>query len=717
MPFLSYDIDYLLQTAIVYLLITITSNNTAFFIKACTLIQQQLEMKTLIDRKELARRHNPVLTEIDLESPISLGNGNFAFTADVTGLQTLYHEYDKAHAPLCTMSQWGWHSKPNRHGGKYTLDDLQMTEYDLNGRKYRYAVERKPGNEEVYDWLRHNPHKFNLAKISLSRNGKAIQASEISEVRQELDLYSGILRSSFNVLGDQVSVVTACAQSADVLGFHVTCPAGSKLDIEISFPYASHETNGSHWANPEGHTTEIDGSIIKRKLDEDRYLVRVFGEDLFVPGAKHTLSLALDRGEAKFALGFFENETGAQDASAWDFDKVVADAAEGWAAYWQKGAAVDFSSCTEPRAMELERRIVLSQYLTAVHSAGDLPPQETGLMCNSWYGKFHLEMHFIHSAQFALWGRGEWLERSLAWYFEILDKAKENAARNGYKGARWPKMISYNGEESPSPIGTLLIWQQPHVIHMLELLRAAKQGKEREAFMEKCWPLMKETADFMEDFAQLNPKTGKYDLSMPLIPAQEEHKPEITKNPTFELAYWRFGLHTAAAWAKELNHDGSMWTRVCEGLAELPIKDGLYLAHENCPDTFEHFNRDHPSMLFGYGFIPNEPDRPDAVAKTYEKVKRIWDFSTMWGWDFAFIAMALTAIGRREEAVDMLLMETAKNSYVASGNNYQKGRTDLPLYLPGNGSLLFAVAVMLANNGFPQDGGWEVRAEGFSFSA
>jgi len=670
----------------------------------------------LIDRKKLLKRHNPILTEMDLESPISLGNGNFAFTADITGLQTLYDEYAKANAPLCTMSQWGWHSRPNRNGGKYTLTDLQMTEYNLNGQRYSYAVDRKPGNEEVYDWLRHNPHKFNLAKISLTHSGKAIHGEEVSDIRQELDLYSGILYSSFNVLGEEVSVVTACAKSADVLGFSVTCPTGSKLNIEISFPYASPQIGGSDWGDPESHTTEIHDNLIKRKLDDDRYFVKIFGDCVFESSAKHTLHLTLGSGEEKFALGFFENEAGMQNAAVWDFDKVVADASEGWASYWQKGGAVDFSPCKEPRAMELERRIVLSQYLTVVHSAGDLPPQETGLMCNSWYGKFHLEMHFIHSAHFALWGRGELLERSLGWYFEILDKAKENAARNGYKGARWPKMTSYDGWDSPSHIATLLIWQQPHIIYMLELLRVAKQGEDREMFMKKYWPLIKETADFMEDFARLNPKTGKYDLLMPLIPAQEEHKPEIAKNPTFELCYWRFGLNTAVSWAKEMNNDCSMWTVVCENLAELPLENGWYLAHENCPDTFENFNRDHPSMLFGCGFIPNEHMKPDIVLNTFEKVKRCWDFSTMWGWDFAFIAMALAAIGRREEAVDMLLMDTAKNSYVTSGNNYQRGRADLPLYLPGNGSLLFAVAIMLANNGFPQDGSWDVKAEGFSFS-
>src|SRR5436189_5276181 len=63
------------------------------------------------DRSALVKRHNPANSKIDPLAPLSIGNGQFAFTADVTGLQTLSSEYVNA-MPLCTMSQWGWHTKP-----------------------------------------------------------------------------------------------------------------------------------------------------------------------------------------------------------------------------------------------------------------------------------------------------------------------------------------------------------------------------------------------------------------------------------------------------------------------------------------------------------------------------------------------------------------------------------------------------------------------------
>ncbi|MCB0368818.1 MAG: hypothetical protein KDD45_05050 [Bdellovibrionales bacterium] len=41
-------------------------------------------------------------------------------------------------------------------------------------------------------------------------------------------------------------------------------------------------------------------------------------------------------------------------------------------------------------------------------------------------------------------------------------------------------------------------------------------------------------------------------LGPPLIPAQEIYKSEVTNNPAFELAYWKFGLKTAQIWRQRL---------------------------------------------------------------------------------------------------------------------------------------------------------------------
>lgn len=107
----------------------------------------------------------------------------------------------------------------------------------------------------------------------------------------------------------------------------------------------------------------------------------------------------------------------------------------------------------------------------------------------------------------------------------------------------------------------------------------------------------------------------------------------------------------------------------------------------------------------------------ETVKRTLEKVLDVWDFDTAWGWDFAVMAMSAARLGMRDAAIDLLLKPTQKNEYVRNGHNKQGYRKDLPVYLPGNGSFLYALAVMAAgcgksggNSGFPKE--WNVQTEG-----
>ena len=61
------------------------------------------------------------------------------------------------------------------------------------------------------------------------------------------------------------------------------------------------------------------------------------------------------------------------------------------------------------------------------------------------------------------------------------------------------------------------------------------------------------------------------------------------------------------------------------------------------------------------------------------------------------IAMTAARLGESKLAIAMLLMDGPNNHYNVNGHCPQ--RTDLPVYLPANGALLSAVALMAA--------GWE----------
>ena len=95
-----------------------------------------------------------------------------------------------------------------------------------------------------------------------------------------------------------------------------------------------------------------------------------------------------------------------------------------------------------------------------------------------------------------------------------------------------------------------------------------------------------------------------------------------------------------------------------------------------------------------------------------------WKWDQTWGWDYPMTAMTAARLGETRMAVDALLLESEKNRYLPNGHNWQ--RTNLPCYLPGNGGLLYAVAMMAAGwrgspashaPGFPSDGSWTIRWE------
>lgn len=695
----------------------------------------------MIDRKELVSGHNPVLVEVDKESALTVGNGELAFTADITGMQTLYEEYDVL--PLCTMSQWGWHTKPvSDERYEYTLKDLVMTEYDVcDGRHVCYPKREFAGNEEVYQWLRKNPHRLNLARIGFLYKGQRIVSEQLTDIHQELKLYEGILESCFSIDGIPCKVQTSCHnQGKDQLGFLVESPAltDGSLTVEIRFPYGSHDITASDWKQVGLHTTETvdrgeQSLLLRRSLDRDSYYVALSSNgEVSEQLAEHILTVKARGSVLELAAAFYEEENNIKTNSIKASDveesaikqkpvETVSDIMEasrrGWKDFWEKGGIIRLNQSKDKRAWELERRIILSQYLMAVNSSGSRPPQETGLTCNSWYGKMHLEMYLWHCAWLPLWNHCDLLARSLKWYKEHLPEARENAQRNGYKGARWPKMIATEGIDSPSSIATLLVWQQPHIIYMMEM--QYRNGKDRK-LLEEYWPVVEETAQFMTDFVVWNKEHNCYDIPAPVIPVQECHRETDTVNPAFEVEYWRVTLRIAAEWASRLGKTpDAKWLEVADRMAELTVEDGVYLAHEKCPATFTEFNKDHPSMLGAYGLIDSDRVETEIMRNTLHLVEKCWQYPTLWGWDFALMAMTAVRLDEPELAIRLLLKDTLKNCYLASGNNMQISRKDLPLYLPGNGSLLLAAAIMTAGYegcdrelpGFPRDGQWTVEYE------
>ena len=682
-----------------------------------------------IDRRAVVSRHNVTLNQVDLANPLQVGNGEFAFALDATGMQTLA-EAHRATVPINTMAQWAWHSDPNPNG--YTLEETERT-YDVGGRAVPYAdLDADPAGtlSPAAAWLRANPHRMSLARIALvGKDGASIAPADVTNVAQSLDLWTGTVTSTFDCNGQRVEVTTAAHPTRDIVAFRVAAAAGTTfapgaLAIRIGFPAAlAGRTQTDDWTKPDAHQTVYHllagrTATFERKQDATMYAARAAwtGDvEQLAQAGPHLFDLALSGSATELMVEFAPRPF---DMPPLSVGEVLAASSAHWARYWEQGAAIDLGGCDDPRAPELERRIVLSQYLTAINCAGSLPPQETGLMFNSWHGKHHLEMHWWHAAHFAMWGRSAMLERSLTYYGEILPRAQEAAKHQGYAGARWPKMTDLLGRESPSSIGVFLIWQQPHPIYYAELIYRATPTRET---LEKYASLVEQTAQFMASYARYDDATKRYVLGPALIPAQESyaaHRATLL-NPTFELAYWAWGLTVAQKWRERLGMPPEPnWDDIVGKLAKPTIREGRYAAIETEPFLE---NDDHPSFLMAMGFLPKTHLIDEVTMRETAKwTKAKWKWNNAWGWDFAALAQTATRLNDPELAVDALSIESFKNTFRANGHNFQSD--DLPIYLPGNGGLLAAIALMAGGwdggpdtvaPGFPKNGRWDVRVEGF----
>ena len=142
------------------------------------------EKQAPIDREALVARNNPQVSSFDSLASLSVGNGEFAFTVDATGLQTFPVAYKKG-VPLGTQSQWGWHSFGNPDHYK---PEEYLKEYDFGrGHKELYACQFKEDGrqKEASNWFRVNPHRLHLGIVGLEL-GDSVKISDITDIAQTL---------------------------------------------------------------------------------------------------------------------------------------------------------------------------------------------------------------------------------------------------------------------------------------------------------------------------------------------------------------------------------------------------------------------------------------------------------------------------------------------------------------------------------------------------
>ncbi len=693
----------------------------AFFLAVIFFSAAVLSAAERLDRRAVVSRHNIISDSLTMTVP--LANGEFCFNADGTGLQTFAGSI---------FDHRAWFALPLPAGR--TIGDVPETGTFQTGRNRGPDVFPE-GSGDLFEWMTDSLHRMNLGRIRfVSADGKAIEPGEAESAVRTLDLWSGLHRTEWNFHGMPVAVETAVDDRAGV-AFRVYSEAltSGDLRVMVDFPYpTSFEENWAGRFDADSlHQTEMaaqTGSSVKlvRRFGENAfgnfdYTVRIdaAGDAEIVRAGPNAFLLSSRSGRLDAAVSFEmpgltgrSSSGGSEPSRPKDFaPKPVSDggavsffetagreSSSRWETYWQSGGAIDLSGSSDPRWFELERRIVLSQYLMKTSASGSYPPSEGGLLAlDPWRGRFHMEMTWWHLAHWFLWGREDEADKPLTVYKNFQPQARRLAEQLGMRGLQWQKCLGPEGRTAPWAGNQVLLWKEPHPIFFAELdyrVRPVRRTLDRWA------EIIEGTAEYMADYARME-DDGYFHLSPVMPPSEVGYASDIS----FDLAYWQLGLRWANRWRKRLGKEPNPeWEKISFSMAPLPTgKNGLYLRTADWPDWKKW---EHPDLIGAFGqFPPLEGESPETARATLAEVVRQWDWSRCWGWDFPWTAMAAARLGMPERAVDILLSGETRNTYDERGVNLGG---PCP-YLPGNGGLLYAVAMMAA--------GWESETDSLALPA
>lgn len=582
-------------------------------------------------------KYNLKFNHIDSKNPVTIGNGDFAITLDQTGTQSLYEIYKDI--PLSTMSNKNWFYKDKKDIKPSYVDGKAYMLFNLD-------------NDPNYQINRQYPFKYSFMQILLYDNDKLIDINNIKDVKQELDLYKGIVTSSFNYKEKINKTISFIYQDHDEFNFKLQ---SDNLNLALKFNYPSYTKNG--------YRLDILPNVL---VKEDRITLLYDDKNSLSFKLKSSSNyqiventLIFDDNNVSFSLALDEIKEGKLLDEFWKCDN---------------GIIIDNE--------ELVKKMVLSKYLLHVNSTGIYPPQESGLTYNCWNSKFHLEMHLIHS----LWNIynnhvGD-LVKSFDYYLSIMPSSLKRASLNGYKGLRFPKMTGPDGEDSPSNIGPLLIWQAPHILFMLQEIYYLYN---KENIIKKYEPLISGTIDFMISFLTL--KDSKYQMLDPLLEACESIPLDRCQNPSFELEYWRYTLERQPKIDTVLyGHQRYDYLDITSKIITPKEDDGIYLKTYGVIDKYDLY-KDHPTEGFLMSFFKSKIVDKEKMVKTIDYILKNMDLSSYWGWDFPFLGLSLLNCGEIEKSIEVTQLNTINNHYLYNGYNTSP-RDDLKAYLPGNGAFL-----------------------------
>jgi hypothetical protein len=268
--------------------------------------------------------------------------------------------------------------------------DFTGLDWWTHGRLVNYE-QPNPAEPLISNWLVQNPQRLSLANVGFIFGDINITENQLENKGQDLDLWSGGIASTFTYRGSRVDTQTWSDPEHSVVAIQVESDLLEKGDISFSFdfPYSDllkfDAPYVGVWNDTAHHKTVVETerhqATFKHMFDSvTNYLSIAWDVSGKITGplAGSTTKYVLQPSHSKtvhIVAAFSGSDN--SDLTLPSFEEVRSRSKQWWQKYWSTGAFIDLSATGNADATELQRRIILSQYLMAVNGASDSPPQGT----------------------------------------------------------------------------------------------------------------------------------------------------------------------------------------------------------------------------------------------------------------------------------------------------------------------------------------------------
>ncbi|MGC1391505.1 MAG: hypothetical protein WA816_10750 [Bacteroidales bacterium] len=303
------------------------------------IIAESCRNNSKIDRYQLVTSNNVENSFIDSLNSLAIGNGEFYFSVDITGLQT-FPEFYSGGAPLETMSDWIWNRREN--SGNHSHLNLGMIGLQI-----------------------------------LKKNGDEISINDISDPVQNLNLWTGEIDSRFNIEGLPVHIKTVCHPYYDMISTKIISGLlrKNRLKIRISFNAGGSSSNLLDFESAEINTTKIvadtnNYSIISKQEDKNNYYVLIWRNSAELKEVTQQIYYLEPHNVDSvysFSCQFMSNQ---ESGRMQNFGETETASKRSWEKFWSDSSMVDLQKHNSHSTKEMERQSILSRYLTKIQCCG-----------------------------------------------------------------------------------------------------------------------------------------------------------------------------------------------------------------------------------------------------------------------------------------------------------------------------------------------------------